>query len=91
MKRNDNSQIVAFVEQLSHTLRSPLGVALGVLSDLAQGYELSAEEIRDGEKAARVMLARLNEITARAQTLSYDNSIENDSELLKMMIECVRI
>lgn len=38
-------------EHYSHALRSPLGVALGVVNDLLGGYEVNREDLQDAKSA----------------------------------------
>lgn len=49
-------------EHYSHSLRTPLGVAMGVVNDLADGYEVSKDELEDARSALGSILVLLNEL-----------------------------
>ena len=54
-------------EHYSHQLRTPLGVALGVLSDLVDGYQVSRPELEDAKGALERMLVLLDEMRERGR------------------------
>lgn len=58
--------LVLVAERFSHILRTPLGVALGVLDDLTNGFELGADDLADGRNALRRMLAALEALSGMA-------------------------
>ncbi len=53
MSKAEAQSLSLLSERVSHALRTPLGTCLGVLEDLLAGYELTADEIRDGRDAAK--------------------------------------
>lgn len=57
----------------AHALRTPLGITLGALDDLAQGYSLSADEIADACEAARRMNDSLTQLIHLTPT-TFDSS-----------------
>lgn len=54
-------------EHYSHQLRSPLGVALGVLDDLLQGLKVDEEDLRDARQALQKMRTILDEMRERGK------------------------
>lgn len=54
-------------EHYSHQLRTPLGVALGVLSDLVDGYQVPEPELQDAKQALERMVLLLNEMRELGQ------------------------
>lgn len=49
-------------DRLSHALRTPLSISLGVMDDLVRGYSLRPDELKDGKHALERMLAILEEL-----------------------------
>ncbi|MFN8390263.1 MAG: hypothetical protein U0136_08245 [Bdellovibrionota bacterium] len=58
-------------DRLSHSLRSPLGVGLSVLDDLAKGMSLSALEIQDGKDSLLRGISIIESLRDIAQPLSF--------------------
>ena len=52
--------LALIAERISHSLRSPLSVVQGLLTDLGAGYTLSQKDVSDGQDAANRVLRQLN-------------------------------
>lgn len=49
-------------EHYSHSMRTPLGVALGVVSDLVDGYQVSERDLKDAKAALERIRRLLDEL-----------------------------
>ena len=59
----DSAEVGKLVcERISHSLRTPLGVALGVVDDLCNGLELTNEDYSDARKALKQIQGILDEV-----------------------------
>lgn len=81
----EKEMLSAFIHSLSHNLRSPLSVSYGALNDLAEGYNLSHGEIRDGRNAARCISAVLDNLVAEVDKCARENEVDISLQLLKLM------
>ena len=60
------SDFYVFSDRLSHSLRTPLSVALGVIDDLAAGITLDSQDLIDASRALRQILHTLNSLREMA-------------------------
>ncbi len=57
-----SESVAAVCERYSHKMRTPLGVALGVITDLVDGYEVPPDALKDAKSALEKIRDMLNEL-----------------------------